>query len=281
MSRIFLIGFLSLLLSHANAQLQTEPADTGAVREVSLSHLQQDGKTMIALTFGQSNAGNYGQRAYTPHNAAVYNYYKGKLYTAKDPLFGATRTIGNGSVWSRLGDMLIDSGLYSKVIIIPIAVGGSSIERWATGDCFDKLQQTLNYLDSQHIRLTHIFWHQGETDNILNTSTAKYMEQLGIILQTIRKTQSADLYISLASFYSGSVTKPLGVDIAIRKAQQEFINENKTVLEGPDTDTLIHAIHRYDSVHFSDFGIQAFARLWLKAIKKKNEKYHLSELDNK
>ncbi|WP_276504719.1 sialate O-acetylesterase [Terrimonas pollutisoli] len=275
MSRVFLISLLSLFLSHANAQLQTEPADTGAVREVSLSHLQQDGKTMIALTFGQSNAGNYGQRAYTPRNANVYNYYKGKLYTAKDPLFGATRSVGGGSVWSQLGDMLIDSGLYSKVIIIPIAVGGSSIERWATGDCFDKLQQTLNYLDSQHIRLTHIFWHQGETDNILNTSTAKYKEQLGAILQTIRKTQSADLYISLASFYSGSVTKPLGIDSAIRKAQQEFINENKTVLEGPDTDTLIHAIHRYDSVHFSDFGIKAFARLWLQAIKKKNEKCHL------
>ena len=269
---LLIIAFITSFLNSANAQLQTEPADSGALRAVSLSNMQQDGKTMIALTFGQSNAGNYGQHPYTPHNAAVYNYYKGQLYTAKDPLFGATRSTGGGSVWSRLGDMLIDSGLYSKVIIIPIAVGGSAIERWVNGDCFDKLQQTLNYLDSQHIRLTHIFWHQGETNNIENTSTAKYKEQLGMILQTLRKRQPADLYICRASFYPGSTTKPLGVDSAIRKAQNEFISENKGVLEGPDTDTLIYAIHRYDSVHFSDFGLNAFAQLWLKAIVNRNEK---------
>lgn len=267
--RILLVSvFVTFFFSQANAQLQ-EPTPADTTRLVSLSNLQQDGKTMIALTFGQSNAANNGQSPYTPHNAAVYNYYKGKLYKAKDPLFGATRE--KGSVWSRLGDMLIDKGLYTKVIFIPIAVGGSEIACWTSGDCFKKLQETLQFLDSQHIQLTHIFWHQGETDNLKNTTEATYKDQLAKILQTLRKTQSADLYVSIASYHPGSTTKPLGVDRVIRKAQQSFINENKGVLQGPDTDTLIHAIHRYDSVHFSDFGMNAYADLWLKAIVNKRE----------
>ncbi|AOW10774.1 sialate O-acetylesterase [Flavobacterium gilvum] len=268
--RILLVFvFITSFFSKANAQLQ-EPTAADTTRLVNMANLQQDGKTMIALTFGQSNAANHGQNPYTPHNAAVYNYYKGKLYAAKDPLFGAT---GNkGSVWPRLGDMLIDKGLYTKVIFIPIAVGGSEIACWTSGGCSKKLEETLQMLESQHIQLTHIFWHQGETDNLKNTSEALYKEQLAMILQTLRKTQSADLYISIASYHPGATTKPLGVDNVIRKAQQSFINENKAVLQGPDTDTLIHAIHRYDGVHFSDFGMNAFAELWLKAIVNKSEK---------
>lgn len=241
-----------------------------SLRLVSLSNLQSSGRTMIALTLGQSNAANNGKTPYTPHNANVFNYYAGKLYTARDPLLGTTGT--GGSVWTRLGDMLIDSGLYDKVIFIPIAVGGSAIERWATGDCYEKLQQTLNTLDSQHVVLTHILWHQGETDNILNTSTAKYREYLAAVLQTLRKSQAADFYVSLVSYHPEPVTKPLGVDSAIRNAQMGFIRENKKVFAGPDTDTLIHAIHRFDSVHFSDFGLAAYARLWFNAILNKKEK---------
>lgn len=261
--------FFILLLDHVNAQMVATPGNADTMRMVGLSQLQQDGKTMIALAFGQSNAANNGQSPYTPHNAAVYNYYEGKLYKAKDPLFGATRE--KGSVWSRLGDMLIDSGLYTKVIFIPIAVGGSEIACWTTGDCAKKLQRTLELLDSQHILLTHIFWHQGETDNLNNTSTAKYKQQLATILKNLRSYQNADLYISLASYHPGAINKPLGVDSMIRNAQKEFINENKKVLAGPDTDTLIYAIHRYDGVHFSDYGLQAFAQLWLRAIRQRRE----------
>ncbi len=253
-----------------SAQLMV-PTDSDTLRLVSLSNLKSDDKTMIALVFGQSNAANNGQKAYTPHNAYVFNYYGGKLYTAKDPLIGNTGK--GGSVWTRLGDKLIDSGFYKTVIFIPIAVGATAIERWVNGgDCFEKLQQTLKTLDSLHIQLTHIFWHQGESDNLQNTSKAKYKELLGSILQNLRKYQTADFYVSIASYHPGAIAKPLGVDTVIRTAQMEFINENKGVLAGPDTDTIIHAIHRHDSVHFSDFGMAAYAQLWFNAIINKKEK---------
>jgi hypothetical protein len=270
MKKIFCILFFAFTVLQIQAQVLIVPTPADSSRQVDLSTLKQDGHTMIALTFGQSNAANNGQAVYAPHNTSVFNYYQGKLYAAKDPMIGATG-IG-GSVWCRLGDMLIDSGLYNKVIVIPIAVGGSAIGRWTSGDCFKKLQQTLMSLDSQHIKLTHIFWHQGETDNLLNTSKETYKKSLDTIVNTIRSYhQSADIYVSIASYHPSSVTKPLGVDSVIRKAQAEYINEHRGVLLGPDTDLLIYAIHRYDGVHFSGYGATKFAAQWLKAIKEKKE----------
>lgn len=266
---LFLLSFI-YCSAHVHAQVLIVPAAADSSRQVNLSNLTADARTMIALTFGQSNAANNGKEAYIPRHSSVLNYYKGNLYTAKDPLLGSTGT--GGSVWTHLGDMLIDSGLYDKVILIPIAVGGSGIGRWTSGDCAEKLQQTLRSLDSQHIKLTHIFWHQGETDNLLNTSGDTYKKSLDTILNTIRMHhQNAALYVSIASYHPGAVAKSLGVDSVIRKAQMQWINENRNVILGPDTDILIYAIHRYDGVHFSDFGMKQFAQLWFKAIKEKKE----------
>ena len=254
-----------ILAKHMDAQTAVDTFE-----QVSLSHLASDKHTMIALTFGQSNAGNRGQTPYTPHNSSVLNYFEGKLYRAKDPLLGATGP--GGSVWTHLGDLLIDSGLYKKVIFIPIAIGNTDIKCWASGECFQKLEATLRKLDSERIKLTHIFWHQGESDNLENTPKKEYKLALKIILETLRNHhQAAGFYVSIASYHNSATTKPLGVDTIIRQAQKEFIAEHKGVLFGPDTDQLIYAIHRHDGVHFSDFGMKAFAALWFKAIKKKKE----------
>jgi Carbohydrate esterase, sialic acid-specific acetylesterase len=268
--KILLTTCIVLVTNSTHAQNAIKNPAVDSQEQVSFSILTPNRKTMIALTFGQSNAGNRGQIPYTPHNESVLNYYEGKLYRAKDPLLGATGP--GGSVWTHLGDLLIDSGLYKKVIFIPIAIGNTDIECWATGECFQKLKETLKRLDSQHIKLTHIFWHQGESDNLENTPKQKYKASLKIILQTLRNHhQQADFYVSIASYHNEAITKRLGVDPVIRQAQKEFISENKGVIVGPDTDQLIYAIHRYDGVHFSGFGMKAFANLWLKAIKMKRE----------
>src|SRR5215203_2706710 len=259
--------FLMLLLQ--NWCLSAQQPDS--LEEVSISELRSDKRTMIALTFGQSNAANRGQKKYTCHNKNVLVYNDGKLYRAKDPLRGATGP--GGSVWSVLGDMLIDSGLYKKVIIIPIAVGNTAIDCWVHGDCYLKLKKTLVDLDSAKVQLTHAFWHQGESDNLNNTTGKVYKNDLGILLKTLRDHhQQAPFYVSIASYHNEAVAKPLGVDSIIRNAQIEFIKENKGVFAGPDTDELIYAIDRYDAVHFSEYGMKQFALRWLNAIKEKKEK---------
>lgn len=266
----FFITPMTLLLTGALAQNFIGNSQTDSLVQVPFSDIMSGKHTMVALTFGQSNAANRGQVPYTPRNSGVLNYYEGTLYQAKDPLLGATGT--GGTVWTHLGDLLIDSGLYQKVIFVSLAIGNTDIACWASGECFKKLEKTLMLLDSQHIKLTHVFWHQGESDNLENTSKYNYKKGLHMLLQVLRKYhQDAAFYISIASYHNGAITKPLGVDTVIRQAQQEFILEHTGVFVGPDTDQLIYAIHRYDGVHFSDFGMNAFAQLWFKAIKKSHE----------
>jgi hypothetical protein len=73
--------------------------------EVPISSVHS-GRIMVALVFGQSNSANSGETPYKSRQG-VYNFYKGKLYRAQDPLLGATGD--GGSVWTRLGNNWVTS----------------------------------------------------------------------------------------------------------------------------------------------------------------------------
>jgi hypothetical protein len=226
-------------------------------KEVPLGELKADSSVMIALAFGQSNASNSGETLYTPHNR-VLNYANGKLYLAKDPLMGASGF--GGSVWGILGDKLIDSGLYKKVVLVPIGIGSTTISCWSDSNCNERLVNTLKALQKDKIILTHIFWHHGESDGM--TTKKDYKRALEKILATIRKYhQNAPFYCSLVSF-NESGTHP-----QILNAQKEFITENRNVLIGSKTDNIRKPGDRHGPVHFSAQGMSKYADSWYHAIK--------------
>ncbi len=179
--------------------------------------------TAIIFTFGQSNAANYGQGFYTCHNP-VFNYFQGKVYKAREPLLGAS---GPGcSVWTRLADMLIDNGLYNKVILIPIGIDGSPIECWVNGVCNKYLSETLSQIEKDSIRVTHVIWHQGESDAVANTPKEVYKTKLKKILEQVRAHKiNAAFYVCIASYQPSNIYKPDRVDSLIQHAQMEFVNE--------------------------------------------------------
>jgi hypothetical protein len=229
----------------------------------------KSGKVMIAFTFGQSNASNHGSDKYTPHGK-VYNFYRGKLYKAKDPLIGCDGK--GGSVWGILGDMLIDSNKYDKIVIVPVAIGSTLASDWAKGFCADQVTRVLDELNTCNLQITHIFWHQGESDNIFNTTTSKYKSSLAEILNHFRSRGiHAPFFVSIASYFPSETSSPYGIDINIQKAQIQFIKSNNNVFWGPNTDKLIYAIHRHDATHFSAYGMTEYAKLWYKAILDKKE----------
>ena len=81
-----------LVLIFLNA-LNLSAQQTDSLEEVNITELKSDKHTMIALTFGQSNAANRGQKPYTSRNKNVLVYADGKLYHAKDPLPLAIRLL--------------------------------------------------------------------------------------------------------------------------------------------------------------------------------------------
>jgi Carbohydrate esterase, sialic acid-specific acetylesterase len=223
--------------------------------------------TMVALTFGQSNSANYGETRYTPARS-VYNFYEGKCYKAADPLLGATGD--KGSVWTRLGDMLIDNGLYSHVIFVTIGAGGTSVSRWTTnGDLFQRIVKTKSQLDQQNLQLTHLLWHQGESDGKIGTEKDDYKMMLVDMLDGIRHLGiNAPLYLAIATRCEGPIRKD------IHEAQLELVEERGDIVMGANTDTLSDMDDRYDFCHFSDTGLQKHAALWRQSIQKGESEKH-------
>lgn len=223
--------------------------------------------TMTMLALGQSNAGNYVNHLHTPKNA-VYNYYDRQLFTASDPLIGAD---GNGgSVWTVLADMVIEQRLYKKVVIISLAIGGSTVECWAHGTCRQRLEKTLADMEQDGLAATHIFWHQGESD--AEYPPQLYKQDLNTIVALLKnRHQPAPFYCAIASYSPTHINTATGVNPAIADAQKEFISNRQGVYQGANTDSLIQAIDRYDGQHFSEIGNLRHARLWLDAIMQKRK----------
>lgn len=222
---------------------------------------------MVIFTFGQSNSANHGWGNYTPKHK-VYNYFEGKLYPSADPLIGAT---GNGgSVWNRLADKLIEDGCTGQVTIIPIGVGGVEISAWAKGGpLHNRLIETVEQLKEQHITPDCILWHQGESDNISNTSEENYIRMFETIREVFRSRGiNSPIGVAVASYHPYCVNENEGNDPAIRNAQKKLAKKYDDIFEGPDTDKLNKAFQRGDGVHFSEKGQETHAAGWLKAIKK-------------
>ncbi len=213
---------------------------------------------MVALVFGQSNATNAGEVRYTSQEN-VYSLYRGKLYRARDPLLGATDR--GGSVWTRLGDKLIERGLYKAVVFVPVGVGATDIARWTPGgDLHSRILGAVADVKASGLVFTHLLWHQGESD-AARTSTVAYKARFRKMLASIREHGvSAPIFVSVAT---RCYRQP--PDKTVRRAQRELVDAARNIYAGPDTD-MLGPRYRFDGCHFSAEGLTRAADLWLQAL---------------
>jgi len=216
-------------------------------------------QTQVWLTLGQSNAANEGELDYETQ-AAVYNFnpFDGACYEASDPLLGATGS--GGSVWTRLADRLIAAGRAERIVIAPIAVGGSRIRRWAPGgDLYPRIGRTAAALDAAGLRVTHVLWHQGESD--VDTPPQAYVQSFTAMLGSLRAAGiDAPVYVAQASICKN------GGSAALRAVQRQLADELPGVRRGPNSDRLDRFAWRHDLCHFSAAGLDEHARLWFEVL---------------
>ena len=215
----------------------------------------------VLFTFGQSNSANFGETRYIAKDeVANFNLHDGKCYRSEDPLFGAD---GNGgSVWGRLGDKLIASGAFDRVLIVPFGIGGTSLHEWTTGGrLHPRVANAAQQLKLAGIEPTHVLWHQGEDDARDGTTSEDYIEMFTQLVAALRAYDvNAPVFPAVAS-----MCKDLGSN-AIRNAQRALPKRLSGVYPGPDTDSLSDMKDRHDFCHFSDTGLQAHAELWKEVI---------------
>ena len=244
-------------------------AQTAKETKRSEVELDKINNSTVIFTLGQSNSANYGQKQYLyTAKQNVYNYFEGKLYKAQDPLLGATGT--GASVWGILGDKLIEANLAKSVTIIPIGIGSVTVGSWSEGGRNHALlEKTLDDLKARNIHIDCICWHQGESDNIMNTSTENYIKRFLSIRETFReKGFNAPIVVAVASYHPLCLEEDHGCSENIRKAQKQLAKDYKDIYPGPDTDKLNKCYQRADGIHFSHVGQQLHADLWVKALRK-------------
>ncbi len=259
MGALFAAGFLHAYHWAREWQVQTDLLSKRQVASVEIKHKSD---VMVALIFGESNAGNQGESV-KGADRHVYNFYKGTLYRAEDPLLGGGRETSDfGSVWTRLSNMLIEQRLYEQVILVPMAVKESPIAWWTPGGALHwELLERIQEVQKKGFTFTHLLWHQGESDARRSTSPADYKRMFQNMLGSIRQQGiSAPIFVSVATLcYSNKVSS------RIQHAQEELVNSEERILPGPNMDSLGLA-YRYDGCHFSNEGLDASARLWFEAL---------------
>lgn len=211
---------------------------------------------MVALVFGQSNAGNWGDvRAVA--GPRVFNLRYRSLTRAADPLRGAEGE--GGSVWTRLGDQIINAGWYDEVVFVPVSFGASEIAKWTPDQpLFKQIDDAIDDVRARGWQFTHLLWHQGESDNALRIGYADYQLRLRNIVRGLRERGvGAPMFVSQATLCG-----QYAPNNDIRGAQASVVNHGAAIWAGPDTDVL-GADFRHDGCHLSARGQLAASGLWL------------------
>jgi hypothetical protein len=222
----------------------------------------QDQTTAVLLVIGQSNAANYQGQRHQSGDDRVINFSAGHCYRAASPLLGADGELGE--TWTLLGIKLVQSGLYRTVILIPAAVGGSAIHRWADGGDLNKMMVAVIQAAKMRYTITGVLLDQGATDFTLRTPEDQYRSDLKSLIDTARAHGvSAPFFITRCSVGGNGWSE----DNPIAKAQASVADSQRAIFDGPNTDHDVTPLDRYDGYHFAASGQEKYTDAWIRLFR--------------
>lgn len=246
------------------------------------SEVSRVGIGEVFVIAGQSNAQGYnsfGQRGANDDRVNVIsNHYSLGQNLPQYPSFGKLEAeskiapTGNGAwCWGELGDMLA-SRLNVPILFINTAWEGYEVAQFVrssygesginpysqisapAGYPFNSMSNALHYYTNL-TGMRSVLWHQGETDNYLNTPKEVYVDQLKTLIQQTRNVTGKNISW-MVSRASKDQTRYYPTVV---EAQNTVISSTENVFFGPNTDE-IH--DRRDGVHFSTTGLTRLAEAW-------------------
>jgi hypothetical protein len=202
---------------------------------------EQSDSVAVILVLGQSNSGNHAEVKHsTQYPNSVLNYFSRKCFSAQSPLLGASGL--EGEYLTLVGDKLINDGRFRSVVIVNESIGGTTVANWARkGPLSKNLFQTLGSLDLKY-KVTHVIWHQGESDFMARTSYAEYRNSF-LSLKDSLSQNGVDAPILLVVSTICGFDPEWKVNNTVAEAQRSLIN-NRDVFLAFDADSDLSAIHR-------------------------------------
>ena len=219
-------------------------------------------RTAVIFVAGQSNAANFGEkRQTTAFGDRVVAFFGGACTIAASPLLGADSN--EGESLTPMADELIRSGRFDRVVLAPVAVGGTEIARWVDGDLAPVLRQALEAVQARY-RVTHAIWHQGEADAEKGTSATDYKRSFDLLLARWRaQGMAAPVFVSVTTRCDPAWRPGNPVALALRSLPDPA----RGLYPGPDSDAeLPSAELRGGECHHNAQGQAHLAKLLASAL---------------
>lgn len=267
----------SFMLPDLTANMDTKPVSLRAAQT-----LDPAVRNLVLIIAGQSNVTNIAPSVYTPSNPTKIdnlNIFDGGIYNAIDPALGTSLNTGGriGMPGLRLADNLITANLFDRIVMVPIAQGGTAVADWETGFCSDRIAGTMNRLRAKGIvagtNVTIVMlWGQGESDNTNGTTQAAYTTSLGNVIAKSRTSGFSGVWFIPIQTWSSNAPPASSVSVPIQNAQAAIVNHASNIWAGPNSDVLINsacgglACRQSDNIHFSDAGSASYAAAWQAAL---------------
>lgn len=229
-------------------------------------------KTLVLIWDGQSNQMNVTPTTYVPANSSAidnFNIYDSASYPPTGiAMLGcgisAGAPYGFGHIGLRVADTFITNGIFDRVVIVPIAIGATTIADHVTGTLAGRVTATMNRLISRGYSpgttgLTFAyFWGQGESDTA--TSQSAYAASFATLVANLQGAGfSGRIFIAEETWFSGSV-------VAAVQAAQIAAVDGVTIFSGGNLDSLNATNRVADNSHFNDTGAAAAATLIYNAM---------------
>ncbi len=196
----------------------------------------QDARTAVIFVAGQSNVANHAERLQaTAYGDRVVSFFEGACSIASSPLLGATALEGDSL--TPMADELLRSGRFDRVVLAPVAVGGTEIARWVDGDLAPLLRQALEAVQARY-RVTHAIWHQGEADAEQGTNAADYRRRFDILLGRWRAQGMAAPVLVSVTTRCDPAWKP---DNPVALVQRSLPDPVRGLYPGADSDAQLPA----------------------------------------
>ncbi len=258
------IGFLMISCFNQtdDKRIQNFPTE-----ELKVTVIPEKKNVWVFLLAGQSNMAGRGfvePQDTIPSKRILTINKNNELIYAKEPLHFYEPTATGLDVGLSFGEELIKNIPDSiSVLLLPTAVGGSSITQWLNDENFRNVQLFSNFKEKLELGKSYgaikgIIWHQGESD-ANKEDIENYEKRLSQLISKFRKNSgNNELPIIIGELGSFSDNNE----------QWKEINEQIRAYATTDSLTIVVQTsdlkHKGDKVHFSSESIRILGKRYAK-----------------
>ncbi|MFH6604002.1 sialate O-acetylesterase [Maribacter algicola] len=266
MKKNLILSLIIVLVLSCNSEKRTQNFPK---TQVLVSSPPDQEEISVYIMAGQSNMAGRGLVApkdTIPHERLLTTNAKEQLILAKEPLHWYEPPRTGLDCGLSFGRSLLDGNPNEYILVLPTAIGGSSIQQWINDLEHHDVPLLSNFKNmvrfgKKYGTIKGIIWHQGESDTLKDEDLEKYPERLSVLFQKFRTIIGND-----------SLPIVLGELGSFNKHNARWQQINKAIHDYTKTDPFSAYIktqdlqHKGDSIHFDANGQREMGKRFAKKI---------------